>query len=86
MKRFFNWLKALFNRTMDKVEDPEMMLDQAKRDMQASVIQNRERAIQAITQRNELEKLLNQQRPTLPTSRSRQNSRSSRATATSPSS
>lgn len=62
MKRFFNWLKALFNRTMDKVEDPEMMLDQAKRDMQASVIQNRERAIQAITQRNELEKLLNQQR------------------------
>lgn len=62
MKRFFNWLKALFNRTMDKVEDPEMMLDQAKRDMQASVIQNRERAIQAITQRNELEKLLNQQK------------------------
>ena len=29
MRRFFNWIKALFNRAMDKVEDPEVMLDQA---------------------------------------------------------
>ncbi len=62
MKRLINWFKALFNRTMDKVEDPEMMLDQARRDMESAVIQNKERAIQAITQRNELEKMLANQK------------------------
>jgi phage shock protein A len=58
MKRFFNWLKALFNRTMDRVEDPEMMLDQAKRDMQQALAANREKAVQAITQKNKLAGLL----------------------------
>lgn len=62
MKRLINWFKALFNRTMDKMEDPEMMLDQARRDMETAVVQNRERAIQAITQRNELEKMLANQK------------------------
>lgn len=47
---------------MDKMEDPEMMLDQARRDMETAVVQNRERAIQAITQRNELEKMLANQK------------------------
>lgn len=58
MKRFFNWLKALFNRTMDKVEDPEIMLDQARRDMSAALIANREKAVQAITQKNRLQGML----------------------------
>ncbi len=58
MRRFFNWLKALFNRTMDKVEDPEIMLDQARRDMQSALIQNREKAVQAITQRNRLQTMV----------------------------
>jgi phage shock protein A len=58
MKRFFNWLKALFNRTMDKVEDPEIMLDQARRDMQQALIGNREKAVQAITQKNRLQGML----------------------------
>lgn len=58
MKRFFNWLKAVFNRTMDKVEDPDIMLDQAKRDMQAALISNREKAVQAITQKNRLSAML----------------------------
>lgn len=58
MKRFFNWLKAVFNRTMDKVEDPDIMLDQAKRDMQAALIANREKAVQAITQKNRLSSML----------------------------
>lgn len=58
MKRFFNWLKAVFNRTMDKVEDPEIMLDQAKRDMQAALVANREKAVQAITQKNRLQGML----------------------------
>jgi phage shock protein A len=58
MKRFFNWVKALFNRTMDRVEDPDMMLDQAKRDMQAALTANREKAVQAITQKNRLQVML----------------------------
>lgn len=62
MRRFFNWIKALFNRAMDKVEDPEVMLDQARRDMQAAVIANREKAVQAITQKNRLQGMLEEAR------------------------
>lgn len=58
MKRFFRWLKALFNRGMDRLEDPEIMLDQAKRDMQEAIVSNREKAVQAITQKNRLQNLL----------------------------
>lgn len=58
MKRFIRWLKAIFNRAMDKVEDPEIMLDQAKRDMQAALVANREKAVQAITQKNRLQGML----------------------------
>lgn len=58
MKRFFNWIKAIFNRGMDKLEDPEVMLDQARRDMQGTLIANRERAVQAITQKNRLQNML----------------------------
>ncbi|MCU0317299.1 MAG: PspA/IM30 family protein [Fimbriimonadaceae bacterium] len=60
MKRFFAWLKALFNRGMDKLEDPDMMLDQAKRDMQTALTANREKAVQAITQRNRLQQMLDE--------------------------
>jgi phage shock protein A len=62
MRRFFNWLKAIFNRAMDKVEDPDIMLDQAKRDMQAALVANRERAVQAITQKNRLQGMLDEAR------------------------
>lgn len=60
MKRFFNWLKAIFNKGMDQLEDPEIMLDQAKRDMQQALIGNREKAVQAITQKNRLQQLLDE--------------------------
>jgi phage shock protein A len=60
MKRFIDWLKALFNRAMDKVEDPEMMLDQARRDMQGALVANREKAVQAITQKNRLQTMLDE--------------------------
>jgi phage shock protein A len=62
MQRFFNWIKALFNRAMDKVEDPDMMLDQARRDMQSGLIANREKAVQAITQKNRLQQMLDDHR------------------------
>lgn len=43
---------------MDKLEDPETMLDQARRDMQQTLTNNRERAVQAITQKNRLQGML----------------------------
>ncbi|MFN3729557.1 MAG: PspA/IM30 family protein [Fimbriimonadaceae bacterium] len=58
MKRFFRWLRAIFHRAMDKVEDPDIMLDQAKREMQEALVANREKAVQAITQKNRLQGLL----------------------------
>lgn len=61
MKRFFQWLKAIFNRGMDKLEDPDIMLDQARRDMQEALIQNREKAVQAITQKNRLQNMMDEQ-------------------------
>jgi len=62
MNRFFNWVRSLFNRTMDKLEDPEMMLDQARRDMSGTLIANRERAVQAITQKNRLAQMLEEKK------------------------
>src|SRR5579872_4759325 len=55
MNRFFRWLKAIFNRGMDKLEDPDIMLDQARRDMTEALVANREKAVMAITQRNRLQ-------------------------------
>ena len=60
MKRFFRWLKAFFHSKMDSLEDPEVMLDQARRDMQEALVQNREKAVQAITQKNRLQQMLDQ--------------------------
>ena len=60
MNRLLNWIKALFNRTMDKVESPDIMLDQARRDMQSALIANREKAVQAITQKNRLQGMLDE--------------------------
>lgn len=54
-KRFINLLKAIFNQFMTKVEDPEMMLDQAKRDMQEVLERNRGRAVEALAAKNRLE-------------------------------
>lgn len=62
MKRFFAWIKALFNKAMDSVEDPDMMLDQAKRDMQQTLIANREKAVQAIAQKNRLQQMLDEEK------------------------
>jgi phage shock protein A len=62
MNRFFNWVKALFNRTMDRVEDPDIMLDQARRDMSQALVSNKEKAVQAITQKNRLQLMLDDER------------------------
>jgi phage shock protein A len=57
-KRFWRWLSGLFHRAMDKLEDPDIMLDQARREMQEGLIANREKAVQAITQKNRLQTML----------------------------
>ena len=54
-KRFINLLKAFFNKFITSVEDPEMMLDQARRDMQEVLERNRERAVEALAAKNRLE-------------------------------
>lgn len=54
MTRFFNWIKALFNRMMNRLEDPDLMLEAARRDMQDTLRANKEKAVQAIAQRNNL--------------------------------
>lgn len=46
---------------MDKLEDPEMMLDQARRDMQEAMIANKEKAVQAIAQKNRLQAMMDEQ-------------------------
>jgi phage shock protein A len=54
MSRFFNWIKAVFNRMMNKLEDPDLMLEGARRDMQDTLRANKEKAVHAIAQRNNL--------------------------------
>ena len=52
--RIFRYLRSLFSSKMDQLEDPEVLLAQAQEDMKQNLIQNRERAVEAITQKNRL--------------------------------
>jgi phage shock protein A len=58
LKRLWNYLKSLFGAGMDKLEDPELLLTQAQREMQEMHAKNRERAVQAITQKNNLQQMV----------------------------
>lgn len=60
MKRLLNFLKAIWNKFFDTIEDPEMMIDLARREMQELLMKNKERAVQAVTQRNRLQMMVNQ--------------------------
>lgn len=55
LKRLINYMKSLFGAGLDKLENPELMLEQAQREMQELHAKNRERAVQAITQKNNLQ-------------------------------
>lgn len=46
---------------MDKIEDPDMMLDQARRDMQGALVANKEKAVQALMQKNRLQMMLDEE-------------------------
>lgn len=54
LKRLMNYLKSLFGIALDKAEDPEVLLAQAQQEMQSNQAKNRERAVMAITQKNQL--------------------------------
>lgn len=53
--RAWRYMKALINGNLDKWEDPEIILNEAVRDMKENQIKNRELAVQAITQKNNLQ-------------------------------
>ena len=53
--RAWRYLRALINGKMDQWEDPEIILTEAVREMKENQIKNRELAVQAITQKNNLQ-------------------------------
>lgn len=53
--RFWRYLVAWVTGKVEEIENPEVLLDQARREMQETLARNRERAIQAITQKNMLQ-------------------------------
>ncbi|OFX13908.1 MAG: hypothetical protein A2Z18_07560 [Armatimonadetes bacterium RBG_16_58_9] len=59
--RLWRYLKALFLGKLDQLENPEVLLQQAAREMRENLAQNRQRAVTAITQKNNLKALLDEQ-------------------------
>ncbi|NLI00507.1 MAG: hypothetical protein GX446_13565 [Chthonomonadales bacterium] len=57
-KRFFRYLRALIMGKLDELENPQVIIDESIREMRETQIKNRERAVQAITQKNNLQKLV----------------------------
>ena len=53
--RAWRYLLALINGNLDKWENPEIILNEAVREMKENQIKNRELAVQAITQKNNLQ-------------------------------
>ncbi len=57
-KRLFNLFRSWFGFGLDKLENPDILLDQARREMTEMHSRNRERAVQAITQKNNLQHMV----------------------------
>jgi phage shock protein A len=58
LKRFWRYIQALLTGGLDKLEDPEVLLSQAQTEMREMQARNRERAVQAITQKNNLQQMV----------------------------
>ncbi|MEJ5253002.1 MAG: PspA/IM30 family protein [Chthonomonadetes bacterium] len=54
LKRFFRYIRALFSSLLGQVENPEVILEHAREELQENLLRNKERAVQAITERNRL--------------------------------
>lgn len=63
--RAWRYLKSLLHGKLDQWEDPEIIINDAVREMKESQIKNREMAVQAITQRNNLQKEVDHQERTV---------------------
>lgn len=61
LKRLWRYLSALFGAKLDEIEDPEILLSQAQKEMTEMHARNRERAVQAITQKNNLQQMVDDQ-------------------------
>ncbi len=59
--RIWRYLRALFLGKLDQLENPEVLLEQAAREMRENLRNNRQRAISALTQKNNLKSLLDEQ-------------------------
>lgn len=59
--RIWRYIKALILGKLDEIEDPEVLLREAAQEMRASLAENRQRAVTAITQKNNLKALLDEQ-------------------------
>src|SRR2546421_3649903 len=57
-KRIFRYLRALIMGGLDQWEDPEVIINESLREMKENQVKNRERAVQAITQKNNLQHLV----------------------------
>jgi phage shock protein A len=53
--RAWRYMRALISGKLDEWEDPEIILNEAVREMKENQIKNRELAVQAITQKNNLQ-------------------------------
>ena len=60
LSRMMRYLKGLLGFKLDQLEDPEILLQQATQEMKEAQAKNRERAVQAITQKNNLQALVDQ--------------------------
>jgi len=58
LRRFWNLIKSWFGAGLDNLEDPELLLNQAQTEMRELHAKNRERAVQAITQKNNLQQIV----------------------------
>jgi len=54
-RRLWLVIRSWFGAGLDKLEDPELLLTQAQEEMTAMHAKNRERAVQAITRKNNLQ-------------------------------
>jgi phage shock protein A len=58
-KRFINLIRSWFGFAVEQLENPELLLQQAQEDMHKMHQENRERAVKAITAKNNLQQQVN---------------------------
>ncbi|MCE5198681.1 MAG: PspA/IM30 family protein [Armatimonadota bacterium] len=59
--RMWRYFKALLLGKLDELENPEILLQEAAREMRENLAANRQRAVTAITQKNNLKAMLDEQ-------------------------